>query len=99
MKGSGSATNSAPVETATAAADEDSGPGSGLPVERGIVPDVIGQTEDVARRAMQEAGFEVRVVRERNEQHPRGTVVDQAPIAGVEKEPGGEVTIAVSEGP
>ena len=95
----GTSTVPAPVETATAAADEDSGPGSGLPVERGIVPDVIGQTEDVARRAMQEAGFEVRVVRERNEQHPRGTVVDQAPIAGVEKEPGGEVTIAVSEGP
>ncbi len=89
----------APTFTPTPEAEEEAAASSGLDVQRGVVPDVIGQPEEVARLAMEEAGFEVKVVRERNEQHPRGTVVDQAPIAGVEKEPGGEVTIAVSEGP
>ncbi len=96
--GGGEADTPAAAFTATPEA-EDPPRTSGPEVERGIVPDVIGQPEEVAIQAMEEAGFEVKVVRERNEQHPRGTVVDQAPIAGVEKEPGGEVTIAVSEGP
>ena len=97
--GGGEAATPAAAFTATPEAEEEVTDGSGLEVERGIVPDVIGQPEEVAIQAVEEAGFEVKVVRERNEQHPRGTVVDQAPIAGVEKEPGGEVTIAVSEGP
>ena len=96
--GGGEADTPAAAFTATPEA-EDPPRTSGPEVERGIVPDVIGQPEDIAIQAMEEAGFEVKVVRERNEQHPRGTVVDQAPIAGIEKEPGGEVTIAVSEGP
>lgn len=72
---------------------------SGLDVERGVVPDVIGQPEDIARRAVEEAGFVVTVVTDRNEQYPRGTVFEQAPTAGVEQEPGRGVFIAVSEGP
>ena len=96
--GGGEADTPAAAFTPTPEA-EDPPTTSGPEVERGIVPDVIGQPEEVAIQAMEEAGFEVKVVRERNEQHPRGTVVDQAPIAGIEKEPGGEVTIAVSEGP
>ena len=97
--GSEPAPTPAPAFTPTPEPEEEVTDGSGLEVERGVVPNVIGQTEEVAISAMEEAGFEVKVVRERNEQHPRGTVVDQAPIAGVEKDPGGEVTIAVSEGP
>ena len=67
--------------------------------EIGIVPDVIGQTEAVARQAVREAGFEVNVVTERNEQYPRGTVFEQAPAAGVRREPGRSVFVVVSAGP
>lgn len=88
-----SAATPAPESAATAPAS------SGLAVERGVVPNVIGQPEDIARLAVEEAGFEVTVVRDRNEQYPRGTVFEQAPTAGVEQEPGRGVFIAVSEGP
>lgn len=72
---------------------------SGLEVEYGVVPDVVGQPEDIARLAVEEAGFEVAVVTDRNEQYPRGTVFEQAPSAGIEQDPGRGVFIAVSEGP
>ncbi len=72
---------------------------SGLAIERGVVPDVIGQIEDVARRAVQDAGFEITVVRASSDQYPRGMVFEQAPAAGVEREPGRGVFIVVSEGP
>ena len=92
---------SAPETAATSApeADATAPASSGIAVERGVVPDVIGQPEDVARLAVEEAGFEVTVVRDRNEQYPRGTVFEQAPTAGVAQEPGRGVFIAVSEGP
>ncbi|MCY3647122.1 MAG: helix-turn-helix domain-containing protein [Chloroflexi bacterium] len=89
---------SSPNPTSTAEATADTA-ASGLDVQRGVVPDVIGQPEDIARRAVEEAGFVVTVVTDRNEQYPRGTVFEQAPTAGVEQEPGRGVFIAVSEGP
>jgi len=87
-----------PNPTSTPAGTADTA-ASGLDVQRGVVPDVIGQPEDIARRAVEEAGFVVTVVTDRNEQYPRGTVFEQAPTAGVEQEPGRGVFIAVSEGP
>lgn len=91
----------APATTTSAATSEATADiaASGLDVQRGVVPDVIGQPEDIARRAVEEAGFVVTVVTDRNEQYPRGTVFEQAPTAGVEQEPGRGVFIAVSEGP
>ena len=89
-----------PVPTSTPAPEsEEVATSSGLDVEHGVVPDVIGQPEHIARLAVEEAGFEVTVVTGRNEQYPRGTVFEQAPSAGVELEPGRGVFIAVSEGP
>lgn len=97
--GEGTAT---PAPTSTPTGESEAGvvaTGSGIAVERGVVPDVVGQPEDVARLAIEEAGFEVTVVADRNEQYPRGTVFEQAPTAGAEQEPGRGVFIAVSEGP
>ncbi len=85
--------------TATPSGEGETPATSGLDVRRGVVPDLIGQPEDIARLAVEEAGFEVTVVRGRNEQYPRGTVFEQAPTAGVEQEPGRGVFIAVSDGP
>ena len=87
------------VPTATSAQDGEAPASSGLDVRRGVVPDLIGQPEDIARLAVEEAGFEVTVVRDPNEQYPRGTVFEQAPTAGAEQEPGRGVIIAVSDGP
>ncbi len=94
----GEASTPAPGATATSE-PEDVATSSGLDVQRGVVPDVIGQPEHIARLAVEEAGFVVTVVKGRNEQYPRGTVFEQAPTAGVEQEPGRGVFIAVSEGP
>lgn len=86
--------------TATPTPGPDATPASsGIETEIGIVPDVVGQSEDVARLAVREAGFEANVVTERNEQYPRGTVFEQAPAAGVRREPGRSVFIVVSAGP
>ena len=92
------APTAAPTATPTPAA-QDSPTSSGLEVEPGVVPDVIGQPEHIARLAVEEAGFVVTVVTGNNEQYPRGTVFEQAPSAGVEQEQGRGVFIAVSEGP
>lgn len=89
----------AATPTAAPSGDGEATAGSGLDVRRGVVPDLIGQPEDIARLAVEEAGFEVTIVRGRNEQYPRGTVFEQAPTAGVEQEPGRGVFIAVSDGP
>jgi len=93
------AVEGAATPTATPSGDSEGTAGSGLDVRRGVVPDLIGQPEDIARLAVEEAGFEVTIVRGRNEQYPRGTVFEQAPTAGVEQEPGRGVFIAVSDGP
>ncbi len=88
--------------TAPAAAGGTDGEGgsSGLEgITPGIVPNVIGQPEDIARLAVQEAGYEVTVVSETSEQYPRGFVSEQAPAAGVAQDVGREVFIVVSEGP
>lgn len=86
--------------TATPTPGPDATPASsGLETEIGIVPDVVGHSEAVARQAVREAGFEANVVTERNEQYPRGTVFEQAPAAGVRREPGRSVFIVVSAGP
>lgn len=97
--GDGSVAPAATTSVATSEATTADSAASGLDVQRGVVPDVIGQPEDIARRAVEEAGFVVTVVTDRNEQYPRGTVFEQAPTAGVEQEPGRGVFIAVSEGP
>ncbi len=89
-----------PIVEATATPEPEATPTeSGLDVQWGIVPNLVGETEAVAILALEEAGFTARVVRESNEQYPLGTIFDQAPIAGAALDPGREVTIAVSEGP
>lgn len=63
------------------------------------VPDVVGRTEDEARRVLVQAGFQVAVQREASEDEPAGRVLAQAPAAGTEAEPDSTVTITVSSGP
>jgi hypothetical protein len=83
--------------TGTTPADADNQP-SGLAVTPGIVPDLIGVQESVARRAIAEAGYVVQELREQNSQ-PKGTVINQSPAPDVEYAAGSTVRIVISEGP
>ena len=62
------------------------------------VPTVTGMTLDRSIDRLQNEGFEVDIVNLSN-QAPRGTVFDQRPTAGVEREEGSTVTVLVSKGP
>ena len=70
---------------------------SGLNVTPGIVPSLIGEQEDVARLAIQEAGYQVTATYVAHSE-PAGTVVDQSPVAEVELATGSTVRIVISEG-
>jgi serine/threonine-protein kinase len=63
------------------------------------VTDVRGQTLAEARAALQQEGFEVRVVRRADDQIPKDQVIDQNPQAPVKLEKGATVTLTVSNGP
>jgi eukaryotic-like serine/threonine-protein kinase len=62
------------------------------------VPDVVGETEDDATQTLEEAGFEVEVEREFNDDVRRNEVFEQDPEAGERLERGETVTITVSRG-
>lgn len=89
-------TGGEPTGEATPGGETPSG-SSGLDVTPGIVPNLVGVQEDVAKLAVVEAGY---VVAERRVPHsdPAGTVVDQSPVADVELAAGSTVQIVISEG-
>ncbi len=64
-----------------------------------VVPDVEGQTEDDAREALEDAGFEVQVQTQplAPGDDRDGTVIEQSPAGGSEAPPGSTVTITVGE--
>jgi beta-lactam-binding protein with PASTA domain/predicted Ser/Thr protein kinase len=67
---------------------------SGPPQEP--VPDVVGLTEQEAKRTLGNQGFEVDVIEEGSDAVEPGTVLRQDPAAGVEADPGATVTIVVA---
>jgi eukaryotic-like serine/threonine-protein kinase len=62
------------------------------------VPEVTDLTEDAAVRALREAGFDPRILREYHETVPEGRVLEQNPDPGNELEVGKQVRITVSRG-
>lgn len=74
------------------------GEGEGEPLATGIVPGVIGETEEAAIAAIESAGLVPNVRYEPDEGQP-GIVLMQQPDAGSEREPGDEMTIIVSQEP
>lgn len=64
------------------------------------VPYVLNQTEEEATKALEEAGFTVKLGEpEESETVEEGRVVDQTPDGNKQAEKGSEVTIIVSSGP
>ncbi|MDQ3963100.1 MAG: transglycosylase domain-containing protein [Actinomycetota bacterium] len=68
--------------------------------ETNTVPDVLGMQHQAARNRLQEAGYQVDVIEERESggraRHNRGKVWKQRPAGGSEAEPGSTVTIWVN---
>lgn len=83
--------------TATATSEATESAAAAGSVQPGVVPAVIGETEDDAVAAIQAAGLQPRVFQEASAE-PEGTVTDQSPAAGTQLSPGSEVRIVVSAG-
>jgi beta-lactam-binding protein with PASTA domain len=63
------------------------------------VPNVVGQGEEAARRALEAEGFKVVAEERESSFAEQGTVMDQDPRGGEPVEVGSQVTIAVGTGP
>jgi hypothetical protein len=88
-----------PTTDAEGAANGTETASSGIPVTRGVVPNVVGLQSERAKQALDEAGYEVREITEQSQDVARGEVVQQAPAAGTDLAEGQEVIISVSTGP
>jgi eukaryotic-like serine/threonine-protein kinase len=63
-----------------------------------VVPDVNGDSEKDAKKALQEAGFKVKTTKEFTQTVPDGSVVRTIPGAGEKADAGSEVTLVISKG-
>jgi eukaryotic-like serine/threonine-protein kinase len=68
------------------------------PTEQVTVPDVVGEREDDAVSRLEDAGFEVQVDREFNDEVQPGRVIEQDPPAGDRVDRGSQVMLLVSRG-
>ncbi|HSK16993.1 MAG TPA: Stk1 family PASTA domain-containing Ser/Thr kinase [Gaiellaceae bacterium] len=68
-------------------------------VEQVTVPNVVGQTQENATAALEDADFEVSVIQAASDTTPEGLVSAQSPPAGSEAPRGSTVQITVSTGP
>ncbi len=67
-------------------------------IEEQLVPDVTGKTEEEARQTLINAGFQVEVDEEYDEEVEEGTVISQTPGGNANAEKGSTITIVVSKG-
>lgn len=62
------------------------------------VDNVIGSTKEAAVARLQDQGFKVSNITEKNSEKPAGTVLEQSPKDGTSLKPGSEVSLVVSSG-
>ncbi|MDF5752976.1 Stk1 family PASTA domain-containing Ser/Thr kinase [Spongiactinospora sp. TRM90649] len=70
-----------------------------VPMDRIEVPDLAGYTLAEAKRALTQAGFQVKTVEQPSADVPAGNVISTSPPAGSKLNPKTTVTILVSTGP
>jgi len=63
------------------------------------VPNIVGLTRALAESNLNQAGFSVKRVIEKNSRIPKGEVIAQIPIAGKILRTGSGVTLVISKGP
>lgn len=66
--------------------------------DNGVVPNVVGLTEDEAKKMIAEYGYKVGSIREIDSSEPKGKVLKQSPDGGEALAKDGEITITVSNG-
>ncbi len=85
--------------TTAAGATGSTTPTSGIAVQPGIIPAVENLNIVQARLAIAEAGYKIREIIEEGCSGTKGTVTEQAPTAGAEREAGAQVIVSVCSGP
>ena len=68
-------------------------------INKGIIPNVVGQDTEAAKEAITAAGFVTKNLQDHNGDYPKGVVFDQSPPPGIELAPGRTITIMTSTGP
>lgn len=64
--------------------------------EKDRVPDVVGKTEDEAKKIITDAGFKVGDIERKPSSKDKGTVIDQSPKAGKKADKDEEISLVVS---
>jgi serine/threonine-protein kinase len=68
------------------------------PAESVAIPDVTGLPQQEATQILSNAGLAVETIQAYSDEFAAGSVIGQAPSAGLQTPPGATVTIAVSQG-
>lgn len=66
--------------------------------DKGVVPNLVGKKEDEAKKMIEEYGYKVGNVTEKDSDKEKGTVIDQDPKAGHEVKQGETINIVISNG-
>ncbi len=85
--------------TSAVATSTTEGGSSGVQTTPGIVPTLIGLPEATAKKALAEAGYQVRELRVKVAGFEKGTIAEQSPAPGSALPQGQTVQIVISEGP
>lgn len=66
--------------------------------ERGVIPNLIGKSEEDAKKMIEDYGFKVGSIKEKESHEEKGTVIEQDPSAGSEGKQGDTINITISDG-
>ncbi|MEG0291353.1 MAG: Stk1 family PASTA domain-containing Ser/Thr kinase [Anaerovoracaceae bacterium] len=66
--------------------------------EKGVVPNLLGKTEAEAKQMIEQYGYKLGDVKEKEGAEEAGTVLEQDPKAGEEAKPGDTINIVISDG-
>lgn len=66
--------------------------------EKGVVPNLIGKSEEDAKKMIEDYGFKVGSIKEKESHEEKGTVIEQDPSAGSEGKQGDTINITISDG-
>lgn len=66
--------------------------------EKGVIPNLIGKSEEDAKKMIEDYGFKVGSIKEKESHEEKGTVIEQDPSAGSEGKQGDTINITISDG-
>lgn len=66
--------------------------------EKGVIPNLIGKSEEDAKKMIEDYGFKVGSIKEKESYEEKGTVIEQDPSAGSEGKQGDTISFTISDG-